>query len=60
MGTRQGVHSHHSYLTLCGNPSQVYKILKIHTDWKGKDKTLPVTDGVIVYIGNFEESTKIL
>lgn len=59
-GTRQGVHSHHSYLTLCRKPIEVHKISKIHTDWKGKDKTVPIPDGIIVHIENFEESTKQL
>ena len=59
-GTRQVVHSHHSYLTLCRNPVEVHKISKIPTDWKGKDKTVPIAEGIIVHIENFEESTKQL
>ena len=59
-GTKQGVHSHHSYLTLCRNHIKVHKILKIRTDWKGKDKTVPITGGIIVHIENFEESIKQL
>lgn len=59
-GTRQGVYSHHSYLTLCRNPAEVHTISEIHTDWKGKDKIVPISEGIIVHIENFEDSTKQL
>ena len=38
----------------------VHKISKIPPDWKGKDKTVPIAEGIIVHIENFEESTKQL
>ena len=49
-GTRQGVHSHHSYLTLCRKPIEVHKISKIHTDWKSYNEKEHINMKLIISI----------